>query len=116
MALYPAMSSRMFTPCHVLKCEYLNIKGQRQKEFIENDETIFIAFSDFQGTEQNIDGAFFIQETATICAPYIPGLSSGDRIKLLDNEKEYEIINAPENWNMQNVFLVFKVQRVEGGA
>ena len=46
MSLYPAMSSRMFTPCHVLKCEYLNIKGQRQKEFIENDETIFIAFSD----------------------------------------------------------------------
>ena len=57
-----------------------------------------------------------MQETATICAPYIPDLSSGDRIKLLDNEKEYEIINAPENWNMQNVFLVFKVQRVEGGS
>lgn len=116
MSSYPNMASRMYTPAHVLKCEYVSNKGQNRKQYKENEETVFIAFSNFQGTENVTDGVITTIETATICAPFIPDLTNSDRIKLLDDNSEWEIINAPENWNMQNTHLVFKVQRYKSGV
>lgn len=116
MSLFPTMASRMFTPCQILKCEYLNNKGKVTKIYTERAETVFIAFSNFQGTEKNIDGVYSIENTASICSPFIPDLENGDCIKLLDNNKVYEIINSPENWNMQNLYLLFKVRQLERGV
>lgn len=116
MAFFPVMASRMFTPCHVLKCEYVNNKGQTKKKYTENETIFYIAFSDFQGTEVKNNDVFVIEKTASICSPFIPNLDTGDCIKLLDTGLVYEIINSPENWNMQNLFLLFKVKRLEGGV
>lgn len=114
--MFPKMANRMFTPCHILKCEYVNKLGKITKTYTELEETVFIAFSDFQGTEVKKDDVYSVLETATICSPFIPDLTSGDCIKLLENEKVYQIINSPENWNMQNAFLLFKVERLQGGV
>lgn len=116
MAMFPTLASRMYTPCHILKCETMNNKGQVIKTFSERAETVFIAFSNFQGTEKNIDGVLSIENTASVCSPFIPDLENGDAIKLLDSGKVYEIINSPENWNMQNLYLLFKVRAVESGV
>jgi hypothetical protein len=110
------MAGRMFTPCHILKCETLNNKGTIKKMFVEQDDTFFIAFSNFQGTETTKNDVYTVLETAVICSPFIPDLSNADKIKLLDTGAEYEIISPLENWNMQNLFLLFKVQRVKGGV
>lgn len=113
--MFPKMASRMFTPCHILKCEYEDKLGKITKKYVEQNQDIFIAFSDFQGTETNSNDTIIIKETASICMPFIPDLKNGDCIKLLENGKVYEILNSPENWNMQNAFLLFKVERKQGG-
>ena len=114
--LYPTMVRRMFTPCKVLKCEYQNNKGQMKKTFIESDKVFFIAFSNFQGTENIKDGVISIMETASVCMHFNSEIKASDRIKLLEDNSEWDIINSPENWNMQNAFLLFKVLRVKGGV
>ena len=114
--MFPKMVNRMHTPCHILKCEYVNNLGKISKTYTEIEKVVFIAFSDFQGTESQKDNVFSILETATICSPFIPDLKNGDCIKLLESGKVYEIKNSPENWNMQNAFLMFKVERLQGGV
>ena len=114
--LYPTMVSRMFTPCKVLKCEYQNNKGQMKKTFTGSDKTFFIALSKFRGAEKIEDGIMSIMETASVCMHFNSEVKASDRIKLLEDNTEWEIINSPENWNMQNAFLLFKVLRVKGGV
>lgn len=116
MAMYPNMASRMYTPARVLKCETVNKKGMVSKVYTPEDTGRFIAFSNFQGTEKIIDGVLVVENTAVICSPYIKGLQVSDRIRLEDSGSEWDIITPPENWNMQNLFLIFKVRRVESGA
>lgn len=116
MSLFPSMASRMFTPVKVLTCETVNNKGQVKKSYKESEETFFIAFSNFQGTEVQKDGVLTILETAVVCSPYDSKLKATDAIKLVDTGAIYEIISPPENWNMQNLFSIYKVQRLKGGV
>lgn len=113
---FPAMASRMFTPAKILFCEVVNNKGFTEKNFMEDENIFFIAFSNFQGTEKIIDDVLFVEDTAKICMPFVENFSSANRIKLLDENSEWEILGTPENWNMQNLFLLFKVRRIKGGA
>jgi hypothetical protein len=45
-----------------------------------------------------------------------PDIQSNCRIGVPQTGAVYEILGEPENINMQNQYLKFKVQRVKGGA
>ena len=47
---------------------------------------------------------------------YRPDVTAKCRIKVMQTGDVYEIIGKPENINMRNQYLKFKVQAVEGGA
>lgn len=72
-------------------------------------------FSSFGGTESVVNGVLVIDETAQITCRYHPDIKANCRIKL-DSGAEYEIFGEPENLEMRNLWLIFKVRRIKGGA
>lgn len=86
-------------------------------EALENTDNIFHGtFKTYGGTERDVNGVYSIIDTATIETWYRPDIKSDCRLARADDGAIFEIINEPENINMRNQFLKFKVRRVKGGA
>lgn len=105
------------------------VKGVNKKEYptIEealsikdkNDNSINLFFGSFKsygGTERIVNGIYSIEDTANIETWYRPDISSNCRIARANDGAIFDVINEPENINMRNQFLKFKVKRVKGGA
>lgn len=95
------------------------VKGVPVKTYPEptNDSLIFGSFRSFGGTESQSNGVLTVSDTANIESWYRPDITADCRIALAnDPSMIYEIIGTPENINMRNQFIKFKVQRVGGGA
>lgn len=74
------------------------------------------SFRTFGGTERNVNGLYSIENTATVETWYRPDIKSKCRIGLPQTGEIYEILGEPENINMRNQYLQFKVLQVKGGA
>lgn len=86
-------------------------------EALSNKTNLFFgSFKTYGGTESNVNGVYSIIDTATIETWFRPDIKSNCRIARASDEAIFEIINEPENINMRNQFLKFKVKRVKGGA
>lgn len=96
---------------------YTTVSGVSKKTFptFLNGEMIFGSFKTYGGTEHDVNGLIAVEDTATIETWYRPDIKSDCRIGL-ENGAIYEIIGEPENINMRNQFVKFKVKRVKGGA
>lgn len=96
--------------------------GVNKKTFENVDGVIMANFKTFGGTEKTDNNILSVEDTAQIVCFYRPDITSGCRIVLLDgtedtaNAKCYEILGTPENIEMRNQFLKFKVRRIKGGA
>lgn len=73
-------------------------------------------FKTYGGTEKDVNGVYAVEDTAVIETWYRPDIKSNCRVKVLQTGAIYEIINEPENINLRNQYLRFKVKRVKGGA
>ncbi len=84
----------------------------------EDKGTIFCNWKTYGGTtaagERAVDGIISVIDTATVTTWYRSDITS--RCRLQRGNAVYEIIGEPENIEQQNRVLVFKVQRVKGGA
>lgn len=76
----------------------------------------FGSFKTYGGTERDINGKYLIEDTANIETYFRPDIKSNCRIAVAQTGAIYEIINEPENINMRNQFLKFKVRRYKGGS
>lgn len=105
------------------------VKGVNKKEYPtikealaikdKNDNSINLFFGSFKsygGTERIVNGIYSIEDTANIETWYRPDISSNCRIARANDGAIFDVINEPENINMRNQFLKFKVKRVKGGA
>jgi hypothetical protein len=70
----------------------------------------------YGGTETTINGVLSVEDTAQIVCWYRPDIRSECRLVRLTDGAVYEVIGEPENIEMRNQFLKFKVRRVAGGA
>lgn len=73
-------------------------------------------FKTYGGTETTSNGVLSVEDTANIETWYRPDIKSDCVIALADSGAKYEIVGEPENINMRNQFLKFKVKRIKGGA
>ena len=103
------------TPAHLFIPKYVTAKGSTKKVFPETGELIFCSFKSYGGTEKFSNDLYSIEDTANIETWFRPDITSGCVLELSENVR-YEIISEPENINMRNQFLKFKVRRIEGGA
>lgn len=88
-------------------------KGSVKKSYIKIDD-IYISFRTFGGTETVKNDILVVENTATVQTWYRPDITAGSRLKI--GGLEYDILGMPENINMANQYLQFKVRAVKGGA
>ena len=92
------------------------VKGVNKKVYPETGELFYGSFKTFGGTETVKDGVIAVVDTASIETWYRPDIKADCLIRLAETGETYEILGKPENINMRNQFLKFKVQSVSGGA
>lgn len=90
-------------------------KGSTKKVYSETGELIYCSFRTFGGTEIKKNDVLIIENTAVIETWYRPDITADCKITDVDGN-QYEIIGAPENINMRNQYLVFKIRAIRGGA
>ncbi|MDE5763749.1 MAG: hypothetical protein K2I00_02140 [Ruminococcus sp.] len=102
------------TPLKLFTPEYKTVKGVTVKEYSGKGILIFGSFKTYGGTETTVNGIYSVIDTANIETWYYPEIKSGCRIVRIPDGAVYEIIGEPENINMRNQFMKFKVRRVKG--
>ena len=104
------------TPIELLIPTYSTIKGVPQKTFPEKGIRINCSFKTYGGSESSVNGAYTVLDTAWVETWFRPDIKSDCRIKVISTGAVYEVINTPENVDMRNQFVKFKVESIKGGA
>ena len=109
--------ARFNTPMFLLVPTITRINGVSKKTYPDLKDGILFygSFRTFGGTDIVENGVYSVKATATIDTWYDPIVSSECRIALEDGT-QYEIIGEPENIEMLNQYLRFKVERLKGKA
>ena len=120
----PNEAAQMTTALRLQVPKYETFNAVNIKTYKDIEGVIMANFKTFGGTEKNDNGILAIEDTAQIVCWFRPDIKSNCRFILLAagfNEKGqpnavYEVLGEPENIEMRNQFLKFKVRRVKGGA
>jgi hypothetical protein len=97
---------------------YSNSVGVEAKTFpnAQNGLMFYGSFRTFGGTERDINGVYSVEKTAVVETWFRPDIKSDCRIVVLQTGEIYEILGEPENIELRNQYLKFKVRQVKGGA
>lgn len=90
------------------------VKGVSKKTYIKAEKPFFCSFKTFGGTEREVNGVTVVENTAVIETWYDPTITADCQIEV--NGLMYEILGTPENINMRQQYLKFKVRAIRGGA
>lgn len=118
----PSEAGQMTTPLRLQTPQITTEYGVNKKVWVDVPDIIWANFKTYGGTEKVDNNILSVEDTANIVCWYRPDIQSDCRFILLDgtetteNAKYYEILGEPENIEMRNQFLKFKVRRVKGGA
>ena len=111
----PASANQMTTAMQLqiptTKTEY----GVSKKTYTDGD-MIMCNFKTYGGTESTSNDILSVFDTAQITCWYRPDIKANCRLKRMSDGAVFEIIGEPENLEMRNQILYFKVERVKGGA
>ena len=92
------------------------VLGVSKKTYADIAGVVMVNWKSYGGTETTSNGVLSVEDTAQIVCWYRPDIRSDCRLVRLSDGATYEIIGEPENIEMRNQFLKFKVRRVKGGA
>lgn len=96
-----------------------NVRGARVKEYPDPKDVqavFFGSFRTFGGSERMENDVYTVEDTATINAWYDPTITADCRIYSCLSGKTYEVVGTPENIDMRNQYVSFKVRAIGGGA
>lgn len=91
-----------------------SVKGVIKKTYTKAEKPFFCSFKTFGGTERDANGVTVVENTAVIETWFDPTIKADCQIEV--NGLIYDILGTPENINMRNQYLKFKVRAIEGGA
>jgi hypothetical protein len=110
------------TPFYLLKCEYINHNGINKRTFTRDAKADgspivrFCNFSTYGGNEYENNGVYTVDDTASVVTWFDPAITSDCKIELCESGAIYEILGKPENIELRNQEMNFKVRRFKGGA
>lgn len=95
------------------------VKGVKKKTFpdpdtLSDDYLFFGSFRTFGGTENFSNDVYTVYDTAIIETWYRPDITTECQIYLCDTGQTFEVITVPENIDMRNQYMQFKVQKIGG--
>lgn len=102
-------------PMFVFIPETKTVKGSTKKIYPADGELIYCSFRTFGGTETTSNDVLIVEDTAVIETWYRPDIKGDCILQNVDGVK-YEILGTPENINMRNQILKFKIRALKGGA
>ena len=111
-----AKGAQKTTPFMRLVPTSKRVLGVETKVYEPDGITRYCNFSTYGGTEKEVNGLLSVEDTAQIVAWYDPAIKGSDRIRNLLTGADYEILGQPENIEMRNQEMQFKVRRVTGGV
>ena len=111
----PDAMGQMTTAMQIVKTETKKELGVLVKEEVLGD-VIFCNFKTYGGTEKEVNGVLVIEDTADVVTWFRPDITSDCRLIRLADGAKFEILNEPENIEMRNMVLKFKVRRIKGGV
>lgn len=100
-------------PAVLLKRSTKKVNGVKQEVFKEGVQ-FFCSAKSYGGTEKVVNDVYIIEDTWQIDTWFNPDFGKGDRIRLLDDNSEYEILASPENINRRGQYMRFKVSKIGG--
>ena len=104
------------TPIELLIPTTTVVKGVTKKTFPTEGIRLNCSFKTYGGTESVENELYSVIDTATVETWYRPDIKSDCRIKVIQTGTVYEVKGEPENINLRNQFVKFKVQAIKGGA
>lgn len=113
--MYRPSIGELKTAVELLIPTYKRVNGVEKKVYPSKGELIFVNWKTFGGTEVGVNGVLAVRDTATLTTWFRPDIVSSARIRRSDGAV-FEIIGEPENIELRNMFMVFKVERIKGGA
>lgn len=112
----PTESAQMTTPLRLQVPESIKSYGVKEKRYADTEIVFNANFKTYGGTERTVNGQLLVEDTAQIVCWYIPDIKADCRCVRVTDGAVFEILGEPENIEMRNQFLKFKVRRVLGGA
>lgn len=111
-------STPFTVPLMLLEPTSSTVSGVGVKTYPEmkNGVQFFGSFKTYGGTEREVNGVYSIEDTAQIECWYRPEIKSDCRVGVPATGAIYEIIGEPENIELRNQYLKFKVRRTKGGV
>ena len=104
------------TAAELLVPTYSTVKGVAVKAYPKEGIRLNISFKTYGGTESEVNGTFDIVNTAQVETWYRPDIKGDCRLRICSTGEEFEILGQPENIDMRNQFVKFRVRAIEGGA
>lgn len=103
-------------PMKLLKPTTSMVKGDRKTTYEDPAKVsaFFGTFRTYGGTENLSNDVYTVFDTAVITTWYNPDIKTDCLIYLCQSGEKYRIITTPENINMKNQFMSFKVEKVGG--
>ena len=112
----PSEAAQMTTATRLQTPTSGKVLGVSKKTYTDIYGVVMVNWKSYGGTETNNNGVLSVEDTAQIVCWYRPDIRSDCRLVRLSDNAVYEIVGEPENIEMRNQFLKFKVRRVGGGV
>lgn len=112
----PSEAAQMTTATRLQTPKSEKMLGVGVKTYTDVTGVVMVNWKSYGGTETNNNGVLSVEDTAQIVCRYRPDIRGDCRLVRLIDGAVYEIIGEPENIEMRNQFLEFKVRRVKGGV
>ena len=113
----PKEADHLSTPTKLQKRKSTIVSGAPEFTYEDAfDGQLNCSFKTYGGTESVSNGSLVIQNTAVVVTWYRQDIQASDRIILLQDNSIWEVLGEPENVDMLNQYLIFKVQKISGGA
>ena len=115
-AAYKPTPCRLIAPTGAKRVNGVDVKLWPSEAEEETCPIIWALVKSYGGTERIQNDILVIEDTVMMTTWYRPDITADCRVRILPGGALYEIINAPENWEMRNQDVVCKLRRVHGGG
>ena len=112
----PSEAAQMTTVMRLQLPTIENAYGVGTKVWRDSSLVIQCNFKSYGGTERIVNDVLSVEDTAQIVCWFHPDIKSDCRLVRLTDNAVFEILGEPENIEMRNQFLKFKIRRIKGGA
>lgn len=99
------------TICQWLVPTVVKVNGANTVKYVDG-EKFGCRMKSYGGRESEVNDVYRVIEQYNVETYYNPTIGKNHRIRILQDGSEWEVLEKPENVEMQNKYMLFKIERV----